>query len=193
MKTIGLTGGIGSGKSTAANLFKEKGVPVFEADKVSKSILSNNTDVKREVQQLLGDEAYGDDRQPDRKFIANRVFNDDRLLDGLNKILHPRVHESFDRWKDTTNSDYVIYEAAIIFEHGTEGQFDATLLITADKENRIKRVMERDQVTRKQVENRMENQWEDAEKIDKATYVIENNALKKLALNIDQLHNELSE
>jgi dephospho-CoA kinase len=113
-------------------------------------------------------------------------------LDGLNSIIHPKVHHCFNQWKSTQDAAYLIYEAAIIFEHGSENQFDYTILVVADREEKIKRVMSRDSVTKKEVEGRMKNQWDDQKKLKKADFVIENNSLVKATLKVEEIHKNLS-
>ena len=117
MMIIGLTGGMGSGKTTVANFFKELGVPVYIADDAGKKLMKDNAEVRAKIVSLFGEQAYNNE-QLDRKFIADKVFNAPEKLQELNKIVHPAVALDFEKWKENQKSNYVIYEAAILFEAG---------------------------------------------------------------------------
>src|SRR5690606_29964746 len=117
MRVIGLTGGIGSGKTTVAGFFQELGVPIYIADDAGKRLMVSSEAVKRDIITLLGPQSYQNDL-PDRKYIATQVFNSAEKLEQLNNIIHPAVAKDFLRWKDLQNTNYVIYEAAILFETG---------------------------------------------------------------------------
>ena len=173
MKIIGLTGGIGSGKTTVAKMFKALKVPVYIADVEAKKILANSKIVRRRVIKLLGPNSFNEDR-PDRKYIASKVFNDAALLSELNNIIHPKVSSHFKRWCKKQSAAYCIKEAAILFENTSYKNCDATILITAPQEFRIQRVMQRDTTSKEQVLARMKHQWGDEEKLQLATYHIEN-------------------
>lgn len=185
MKIIGLTGGIGSGKTTVTSFFAELGIPVYIADVEAKKLLSTSKVIRRQVIEILGEAAYVEG-QPDRGFIASKVFNDTNLLSQLNTIIHPRVRIHFKKWAHKQKAPYVIKEAAILFENGAYQECDATILVTAPKDIRINRVMKRDGVAASQVEARMNHQWEDEIKKPLATFVIENidiNQTKKAVFN----------
>lgn len=177
MIVVGLTGGIGSGKSTIANEFKKFGVPVYIADERSKYILSHQLDVIDKVIDLLGEKAYikvNDTLVPDKAFIASLVFNNAKLLRGLNEILHPAVRIDFNRFLKDQVSPYVIYEAAILFESGGDINCDYVVLVTAPIEERIRRVTTRDNISEDQVRSRMQHQWPEQKKIEKSDIVFEN-------------------
>ncbi|MBL7473668.1 dephospho-CoA kinase [Robertkochia sediminum] len=187
---VGLTGGIGSGKSTVAGMFRDLGVPVFIADQEAKSIMDHDQEVKEAICALLGKEAYHDDG-PDRAYIASVVFKDREMLDKLNGIIHPAVHKRFDTWYKAQKAPYVIYEAAILFEQGGNEKCDKVILVTAPREIRISRVTKRDRASREQVLERMNNQWPDEKKIPLADIVIENIELEetlRIVKNIHQLY-----
>lgn len=175
MKTriIGLTGGIGSGKSTIAAFYESLGVPVYIADDEAKKILYT-PDATAELVAAFGEGILTQGR-PDKSRIASMVFNDDEKLQVLNRIIHPKVRQHFKDWV-ATNSDepFIIKEAAILFESGSYKDCDEIILVTAPKEIRISRVMERDKVTREQVLERMAVQWDDEKKTDLSDYIIVN-------------------
>tara|TARA_B110000977_G_scaffold34668_1_gene46340 strand:+ start:477 stop:1073 length:597 start_codon:yes stop_codon:yes gene_type:complete len=190
MKIVGLTGGIGSGKSTIAMLFKALGVPVYIADIEAKKILASSKVVRAKVISLLGTPAYSNE-VPNRDYIAQLVFNDPDLLAGLNAIIHPEVHTSFKLWATLQDAPYCIKEAAILFENGGFTQCDATILVTAPTKLKIKRVLSRDQTTLNSIQARMENQWEDQKKIPLANYVIENIDLTNTKNQVQKIHKTL--
>lgn len=185
-KIIGLTGGIGSGKTTIARYFESLGVPVYIADEEAKKVFYLPETVQ-EIRGIFG-EAVFTDGLPDRKKIASIVFADAEKLAKLNAIIHPRVNRHFKEWvKGHENEDVVIKEAAILFESGSYKQCDAVILVTAPREIRIARVMERDGVTEAQVLERMANQWDDEKKRELSNFIIENIELAEAeaqALNI---------
>ncbi|WP_294821275.1 dephospho-CoA kinase [uncultured Flavobacterium sp.] len=175
MKTqiIGLTGGIGSGKTTIAHHFMSWGVPVYFADDEAKKIMYLQ-EAAREILETFGDAAFTSGL-PDRQKIASLVFNDPAMLSKLNAIIHPKVKEHFISWLSLhSDRPFVIKEAAILFESGSYKDCDGIIMVTAPKEERIQRVMLRDNVTRDKVLERMNNQWEDEKKIAMSNYVIEN-------------------
>lgn len=172
-KIVGLTGGIGSGKSVIAKVFETLGVPVFDSDKAG--ILAYSfSDVKEKVVNLLGSEAYANG-EVDKKYISAKVFSDPVLLSQLNAIIHPHVAEQFSVWCAMQQSEVLIKESAILFETGLYKKLHSTVLVVAPKELRIRRVMKREQVSAAAVEERMRMQWRDIDKIKLATHVIVNN------------------
>lgn len=172
-KIIGLTGGIGSGKTTIAKYFISLGVPVYIADEEAKKVLYL-PEVAEEVRSAFGDEVFTNG-EPDRKKLAAKVFSDPEKLQVLNGIIHPRVGQHFQHWVQShAGEDIVIKETAILFESGSYKDCDAVILVTAPKEIRIARVMARDGVSEAQVLERMANQWDEEEKKQKSDYVIEN-------------------
>ncbi len=172
-KIIGLTGGIGSGKTTIAKYFISLGVSVYIADEEAKKVLYL-PEVAEEVRSAFGDEVFTNG-EPDRKKLAAKVFSDPEKLQLLNGIIHPRVGQHFQHWVQShAGEDIVIKETAILFESGSYKDCDAVILVTAPKEIRIARVMARDGVSEAQVLERMANQWDEEEKKQKSDYVIEN-------------------
>jgi len=190
MKIIGLTGGIGSGKTTVANFFKELGVPVYIADVEAKKIMNTSASIKKALISLFGEKSYLNN-DLNRKFIASKVFEDKELLQKLNNIVHPEVEKHFKVWVANQDQSYVIYEAAIIFENNAQSKFDYTILVTAPEDTKVKRVLNRDESTEQEVRNRMKNQWDDSKKEKLANFIIENIDLEDTKSQIYQLHTKL--
>ena len=179
---IGLTGGIGSGKTTIARHFISWGVPVYFADDEAKKILYLPETVG-EIRDAFGEAAFTDSI-PDRQKIASIVFSDPAKLEVLNRIIHPKVKHHFLDWTAShSDKPFVIKEAAILFESGSYKECDAIILVTAPMEARISRVMQRDRVTRDKVLERMENQWDDELKLALSNYIIENDDPEKAREN----------
>lgn len=172
-KIIGITGGIGSGKTTAAKYFEELGFPLYNSDLRAKAIQNENPTVIQQIKAVFGEEAYTDEGL-NRPFLAAITFNDKEKLKALNQIVHPAVFNDFKNWIDVQNADYVLKEAAILIESGSYKDCDLIIAVIADKEIRIARTMERDQISRAQVEARMNNQLSDEERITYSDYVIDN-------------------
>ena len=187
MKIIGLTGGIGSGKSTVANMFKELGVPVYNSDERAKYLMNTSLDIKRQLIKLLGEEAYKGDKL-NRSFIAEKVFSNTNLLAKLNGIVHPIVRNDFIDWTKKQDYSYVIQETALLFENKAQDLYDSIILVTAPKETRIIRVVDRDKSSREQVIARMKNQLDDKTKLNLSNYVIENIDLERTSSNVLQVH-----
>lgn len=175
MIKVGITGGIGSGKSTVCKVFRVLGIPVFEADSVAKQLLNNDLQIREQLIQLFGAYVYLHDGTIDRKYLAGIVFSNPSLLSQLNSIVHPAVRKAFDEWYLIQNSPYIIHEAAILFESGFYKMMDKTITVVTDENERIERVVKRDEITAELVRQRMKNQWSDEEKIKLADFVIGNN------------------
>lgn len=161
---VGITGGIGSGKSTVCKIFKLLGVPVFEADTEAKNLMDSNKEIMSELINLFGSEIYMKDGGVDRKKLADIIFNDDIQLKKVNKIIHPFVRNTFINWIKNQNSAYIIHEAAILFESGFYKMMDFNILISAPEEMRIERVVRRDKISPERVKERIQKQWTDEEK-----------------------------
>jgi len=173
-KIVGLTGGIGSGKTTVTHMFKALGVPVFNSDDEAKVLMNSSVIIKQEIIELLGENSYKDDVL-NKPYIASQIFNTKAVLKQINAIVHPKVAAAFDTWVSKQNAPYVIKEVAILFETRTDSLVDFIITVIAPLETRIQRVMERDQKSREAVELIIDNQLSDSEKIKKSHYVIENN------------------
>ena len=189
---VGLTGGIGSGKSTVGKMFGELGVPVYDSDFEAKQLMVNSKELKEAIVGLLGKNAYIDGKL-NRSFIAETVFNDSKVLQKLNTIIHPAVRAHFLEWAENQVTPYVIQETALIFENGHQDRYDYTILVTAPLTIRLQRVMKRDSVQKHGVLDRMKNQLEDDAKIDLANFHIENIDLETTKIKVKELHTKLLE
>ena len=187
MKIVGLTGGIGSGKSTIASLFKNKGIPIYIADERAKKITNTSKIVRKKIIELLGKNAY-ENQEIDRNYVAKKIFNDEILLQKINAIIHPKVAEDFLKWLKKQKGPYCIKESAILFENGSYKSCDHTILITTPEKVRIQRVMKRDQLTILEIKSRIKNQWSDDEKILLADTIIENTQLEKTKDSVSKIH-----
>ena len=190
MIKVGLTGGIGSGKTTVAKLFIDLGVPVYIADTEAKRLMHTSKSIKQKLINEFGKKAYINNKL-NRSFLANIVFNDKRKLNAINKIVHPSVANSFKRWQNKHDVPYVIQENAILFESNAAQNFDYIITVTAPKLVKISRVMERDSITKEEVLARIKNQISDKEKIEKSNFVIENNNLNQTKKEVIKIHKEL--
>ena len=187
MMIVGLTGGIGSGKSTVAKMFKKLGVPVYNSDKKAKNLMKSSKKLRASIKALLGEDAY-DGKKLNKAFIADKIFKDKSLLNKLNAIVHPAVREDFISWAKKQEAPYVIQEAAIIFENGLHEFYDKIILVTAPEEVRLKRVLERGGVSKADILARMGNQWQDARKIKLSDLVIDNLVLEDTFLKVKEVH-----
>ena len=187
MIVVGLTGGIGSGKSTIAAMFHELGVPVYNSDERAKHLMNTSKKIKKELVELLGKKAYLDDKI-NRTYIAKKVFNDADMLEKLNKIVHPVVRKDFIKWTKKQNAPYVIQETALLFENNAQELYDSVILVTAPKKIRIERVLSRDGSTKEQIIARMNNQLDDETNLESTNFVIENIDLKSTALKVQDVH-----
>ncbi|KPE49631.1 dephospho-CoA kinase [Chryseobacterium indologenes] len=174
-KVIGLTGGIGSGKTTVARFIEEFGFPVYYSDDRAKSIVNDSEDLKIRIKELLGEDAYDKNGLYDRKFVAGKVFNNKDLLQQLNEIIHPAVRIDFEEWVKKQTKYLVFKETALLFELKLNRQCYKSLLVTAEDNIRIKRVMDRDGKTYREVEAVMEKQMPEKDKIRLADCIIYNN------------------
>lgn len=187
MKIIGLTGGIGSGKTTIASLFKKKGIPIYIADERAKNITNTSKLIRKHIIELLGENAYQGHKM-DRNYVSNKIFNNETLLKKINAIIHPKVTEDFVEWLKKQKGPYCIKESAILFENGNYKYCDYTILITAPEEIKIKRVMKRDQLTILEIKSRIKNQWSDDKKSFLADTIIENIKLENTKDYISKIH-----
>lgn len=174
-KVIGLTGGIGSGKTTVAHFIEECGFPVYYSDDRAKTIVNDSDDLKVKIKELLGEESYNENGLYDRKFVAEKVFNDKDLLHQLNEIIHPAVRIDFEEWLAKQTKYLVFKETALLFELKLNKQCYKSLLVTAEDNIRTKRVMDRDGKTYREVEAVMEKQMSEKDKIKLADCIIYNN------------------
>jgi dephospho-CoA kinase len=185
-KIIGLTGGIGSGKTTVANYFKSYGIPVYIADDEARKIMQS-ADIMEAIKDLFGADVF-ENETLNREKLAKIVFNNPESLEKLNGIVHPAVKKHFEQWLlQNLEAPYVIYEAAILFESGRYKDCDIIITVTAPIESRIQRVIKRDKTTRELVLKRINAQWTDEKRISKSDFVIENIAIEPTKLEIDRI------
>jgi len=191
MYTVGLTGGIGSGKSLVAQIFSHLGIPVFNADAEAGKILDEDLQIRHQLTEWFGQEIYKDGR-PDRPKLAGIIFNDAEMLSKVNRLIHPKVLDRFLNWcGENQNKPYVIHEAAILFESGFYRHMDTTILVTAPEKIRIARVKQRDKTTEESIRQRMQNQWTDEQKSNLAGYIIQNDGESSLLPKVLEIHNTL--
>jgi dephospho-CoA kinase len=191
MLKVGVTGGIGSGKSTVCRVFSNLGIPVFEADKVAKELMNTDQTIFEQLVRLFGAEVYLPDHTVNRKYLAGIVFNNKSLLTELNAIVHPVVRKAFFDWCNNQNTPYIIHEAAILFESGFYKFMDKTIAVVTSEKERIERVTKRDDVTIEMVQERMRNQWNDQQRIELADFVIGNNDNELIILQVLEIDKQL--
>lgn len=188
--TVGLTGGIGSGKSTVARALESMGYPVFYSDLEAKRIMNSDQALRSEIIDHFGDEAY-ENGTLNRAYLASRIFSNPQDKSVLNQLIHPRVRANFASFAQSSSSKLIFNEAAILFETGAYTSFDKTLLITAPIETRIERVMKRDNCSRQDVLDRMSDQWTDERKIPLADHVIQNGDQDRVLEQVEKVVSDL--
>ena len=191
MFKLGLTGGIGSGKTLVCQVFEKLGVPVYYADTAARELMNRDAELMAGIAKMFGDQVYGRDGL-NRQYVADSVFGDHERLSGLNKLVHPAVRSDFIRWSALqTGSPYVIEEAAILFESGASKEMNLSALVYAPEEIRISRVMKRDGVQREAVLKRMGHQLSDEELMEMADHVLINDGTQMLLPQVIELHNKI--
>jgi dephospho-CoA kinase len=190
MKIVGLTGGIGSGKSAVLSVFSSQGVPCYQSDSSAKKLMHQDPELINQIKALFGDDLYEGEKL-NRGKLAEVVFADKSKLESLNAIVHPRVKEDFQLFLSQQNADYVIKEAAILFETGGAEDCDVTILVTAPEDLRIERVMKREKSKVELIKSRMRHQWSDEKKIPMADYVINNIDWDKTLKKVEEIHQKL--
>lgn len=190
MKRIGLTGGIGSGKSFIANILEHMSFPVYYSDSRSKELTKSNPTIRAGLISLFGEKVYVDG-ELNTQLVATKIFQNEDLRKKVNQLIHPIVRKDFDDWATYQHSELVFNEAAILFETGAYKNFDATILVCAPMELRIKRVMIRENCSREDVLARMSKQWSDEEKMKLADFVIKNDEKLPILTQIEGVLNLL--
>lgn len=191
MLKIGITGGIGSGKTTVCKVFELLDIPVFYADDVAKTLMVKDVILIQQIKATFGDEAYFADQSLNRKFISDTVFNQPNLLKKLNSSVHPAVFRAFDTWCLQQKAPYVLKEAALLFESGSYQQNDYNILVSCPLALRIQRVMLRDKLTQEKVMERIAVQLPEETKQSLANYLIQNNEQEFIITQVLQLHSQL--
>lgn len=190
MIVVGLTGGIGSGKTTVANFFKKLGIPIYIADVEAKKLMNKSKVLQRKIKKLFGEEAYING-ELNRPFVAGKIFNNEDLLSQMNAIVHPKVGKHFKKWAEKQNAPYVIKEAAILFENSSYKHCDYIITVIIDEEIRMQRILDRDNTSKAKVRAIMNNQWKDDDKVKLSDFVIKNNKLKETENQVLTIHKEL--
>lgn len=187
---LGVTGGIGSGKSTVCKIFNVLGIPVFSADDEGRIIMDTDTRLRDDLNNLIGEDLYASG-ELNRGRLASIIFNDSDLLDSVNSLVHPLVFNEFSEWCKQQNADYIIFEAAILFEAGAEELVDKILAVVAPLEERVDRVIERNKMTREQVMERVKNQISDEEMIKRSDFYIDNSDNLMIIPQVLEIHNRI--
>ena len=190
MILVGLTGGIGSGKSTVINYFKELGITCYQADDEAKKLMNSDKGLIKKIKNSFGDSIYINSKL-DRKKLSAIVFTDKQKLELLNSIVHPYVTRHFENFCKGLGDIYIIKEVAIIFEIGTQNKFDKIILVRAPKEDRVKRIINRDKCNRQDAINRINNQIADDDKIDQCDFIIDNINLEEISNKVLKIHNSI--
>ena len=189
---VGITGGIGSGKSTVCNVFRQLGVPVFEADAAARQLMDSDMGIKNSLQKLLGTDIYTCSGPMDRKKMAEAIFSDSGLRKKVNEVVHPVVRKAFYDFLEKNKAvPYIIYEAAILFEGGFHEKMHFSVLVTAPEAQRIERVTRRDGIPEKAVRDRMKSQWPEDKKRKLADLCLENDNANLILPDIIRVDNKL--
>lgn len=190
-KRLGVTGGIGSGKTTVCRIFRVLGVPVFMADEVARQLMNNDTRLRQGINEVAEKDLYAAG-ELDRKELARIIFNQPQILSKVNGIVHPAVLDNFEEWVGLQDEPYVIMEAAILFESNADKVVDRVASVTAPVEERIARVMGRSDMTRMQVLERINNQLIDDERNEQSFYVINNSDNEMIIPEILKIHDDMN-
>ncbi|MFT4565608.1 MAG: dephospho-CoA kinase [Saprospiraceae bacterium] len=186
---IGLTGGIGSGKTTCAAIFEALGIPVYYSDARAKAIMNTNDQLRTELKEVFGEESYLSDGSLNRSYLSRLIFKDNSNIAKINSIVHPAVRNDFIKWcEENITSQYVLQESALMFETGSYKSFDKNILVDASEEIRIDRVMKRDGIPAEQVRERMAKQLLSSDKRKLADFIIENDGNQGLVKQVVAIH-----
>ena len=193
IKKVGVTGGIGSGKTTVCHIFQAFGIPVYFADERAKELMVTNAVLREQIRDSFGEKAYLEDGSLNRKYLAQTVFADRKKLEELNELVHPAVQKDVQAWFAQLNGvPYGIEEAALIYESGADAFLDKVIVVTAPREVRIERIQKRDGISREEIESRMHNQWPEEKRIEKADFIIQNDGNSLISPQVWDIHRKLS-
>ena len=187
---LGVTGGIGSGKTSVCRVFNVLGIPVFSADQEAKEIMGNDIEIIENINSIAGKNLYKNGSL-DRLGLATLIFNNQNLLDKVNALVHPLVFDHFNNWEMMQTAPYIIMEAAILFESGASELVDRTVTVVAPIEERVGRVIHRGNLSREHVLERMRNQMDDSSRIKLSEYIIHNSENEMIIPQILEIHNDL--
>ena len=190
MKVIGLTGGIGSGKTTVAKMFIELGIPVYFADIEAKKIMVNSKNVRNKLIDAFGEDTYLNG-ELNKKYLAEIVFNNKEQLSAINNIVHPEVENNFKKWLEDQHAPFILQENALIFENNKQNDFDRIITVTAPIQYRIQRVKDRDKATDEQILARINNQLDVEFKIKNSNFVIHNLELEMTKSQVRAIFDQL--
>ena len=192
MKIIGITGGIGTGKTKALNFFRSKSIPCYESDRRAKDLLNSEIELIKTIKSIFGEDIYNESGI-DRKALASIVFNDEESLQTLNDTVHPFVKSDFNKFIKKQESKIIFYESAIIFEHAMQEYFDKIILLISPFEDRIKRLIKRDGFSLDQIKKRISNQFDDKDKIPLSDYIINNKFWEDTVLELEKIYLKIKE
>ena len=191
-KLVGITGGIGSGKSTVAKIFEILGIPVYYADDKAKSLMNHDSELKEQIIQEFGEESYNSEGDLNRKYLASTVFSDPEKVKKINSLVHPAVGRDFETWASIQSTSYVLKKAALIFETGGEKKLDAVINVSSPLKIRVNRVLMRDpHRSLEQINQIIDQQIPDEDKNERADFVIKNTENKMLIPQVLEIHQKL--
>lgn len=193
MLKIGLTGGIGSGKSTVAKIFEAMGYPVYTSDRRASELMNQDASIRERLISLFGNSIYQTDSRLNKRRLADIIFQDEAALKQVNGIVHPAVMKDFERWSLAQNAEFAIFESAILFEADLSRNFDAIIAVSTEVDTRIRRVMLRDRTSREKVIERLNNQMDDETKCRQADFIITNNDGECVLPQIQDIINQLKQ
>ncbi|REE00589.1 dephospho-CoA kinase [Marinoscillum furvescens] len=189
---VGITGGIGAGKSIVANIFSVLGVPIYDADTRAKFLMNRDEGLKANIVELLGPTAYQQDGMLNRTYVGGQVFGNPSLLEKLNAIVHPAVGKDFQQWAKVQSTPYVLKEAALLIENGTYQELDAVIVVAAPEDIRIQRVLDRDaHRTEEDVKNIIDRQLPQQEKTSRADFVVDNSGEVLVIPQVLEIHQQI--
>jgi dephospho-CoA kinase len=189
MLRVGITGGIGAGKSTVCKIFHALGISVFDADRSAKQMMAENPELKKQLLEMFGPDTFGDDGTLNRKYLAGKVFNDDEELNRLNRLVHPFVIKDYELWlQKIPTAPYSIREAAILLESGNYKDLDVIIVVDAPVDIRIKRVIQRDKRTEAEIRSIISKQWPIEKKQKFTRFIIQNNEKQFLIPQVLHFH-----